>query len=90
MSPKAHTQSNTLLNATQSSAATKAFKRVSLSHTKEKLFFKISSLSKKFLTPDHTKLTPADIIRNVWKHEQSKCKLLLTSHHPTRKPAGNS
>jgi len=61
MSPKADTQSNTLLNAAQSSAATKAFKRVSLSPTKEKLFFKISRPSKKFLKPDHTKLTPTDI-----------------------------
>jgi len=62
MSNKASTQSNTLSNATQSSAATKAFKRVSLSPTKEKLFFKISRPYKKFLKPDHRKLTPADII----------------------------
>ncbi len=72
------------------SAATKAFKRVSLSPSKEKLFLKISRPSKKFLKPDHTKLTLTEIIRNVWKHELSECKLLLTSHHLTRKPAGNS
>ena len=90
MSPEASTQSNTLLNAAQSSVATKAFKRVSLSPTKEKLFFKISRPSKKFLKPDHTKLTPTDITRNVYKNEQSECKLQATSHHPTRKPAGNS
>ena len=48
MSPEANTQSNTLSNATQSSAATKAIKRVSLSPTKEKLFYKISRPSKNF------------------------------------------
>lgn len=90
MSPKADTQSNTLSNATQCCAATKAFKRVSLSPTKEKLFFKISRPSKKFLKPDHTKLTLTDINLNGMKPEQSESKLLATNHHPTRKPAGNS
>ncbi|HRH63225.1 MAG TPA: hypothetical protein PLI68_07845 [Bacteroidia bacterium] len=78
MSHKAYTQSNTLSNATQTSAATKTFKRVSLSPSKEKLFFKISRPSKKFLKPDHTKLTPTDITRKYILEAQS------------RKPAGNS
>jgi len=56
----------------------------------KKIFFKISRPSKKNLKPDHTELTLTDITRNVWKHELSECKLLLASHHLTRKPAGNS